>query len=233
VTTLPQVQQQQQQQQHTPIALANLETNLADVLALPDREAAAAIDLRSRAIDAVHKLSLRSFGERGIMAREVERRHLWRYMLDPTTGESFRNFTAWMETREEACRRAMFDAYTDLKLLEDVADQFKLIDVPKGNIKALTLLSSEARNNPDILDAARTLKRRTAFEEHIERVCPEQHVEPRRLMRFNPTRSERRDIEAWIEWAIEHGDAASATEAVARACEAALAEALAGEEVPA
>ncbi len=196
--------------------------NLSDLIALPDPQAAVALNLRMEALDHLHHIHERSFAERGIIAREVERRALWKHLISPETGEPFPHFTAWISSGAIGCRRTTFEALRDMEMLEDVPSG-KLIDIPKGNLKVLTQVSTAVRNHPEILDAAKTLSQDQLLAK-LESEHPLQHIETRRSMRFRPTAIGSRAIEAMIEYAIEKGIAGSRDEAIVRAAETALAE---------
>lgn len=195
--------------------------NLSDVLALPDELAADALNKRMIVLDEISRLHERSFVERGIIIREFERRQLWKHLTDPETGQSFPNLTAWLSCDNFlGCRRTNFEAKRTLAMLEDVP-QAQLIDIPKANLHTLTQLSTAVRNDPGVLEAARTMPRE-AFEEKVEKEHPTQHLESRKPLRFSPGRSGAKSIELWIEYALEHDIAATRDDAVVKACEMAL-----------
>lgn len=203
----------------TPVEIVS--TNLSDLIALPDPEAAEALNTRMVALDQIHRIHERSYAERGIIAREFEVRHLWKHLIDPETDQAFPHLTAWLSCSDFlGCRRTNFEAKGDLERLQDVP-QAKLIDVPKGNIKVLLQLSTAVRNDPGILDAARNLSQ-DDFLEKVEKEQPNQHIEQRRPLRFNPGRSGVKIVEEAIAWALEHDIAGSRDEALVRAAETAL-----------
>jgi hypothetical protein len=207
-------------------------TNLSDLIALPDPEAADAMNERMAVFEQVQRIHERSYVERGIIVREFEKRHLWQYLIDPDTGEAFPHLTAWLSCSDFlGCRRVNFESLRDMKMLEDVPTE-KLIDVPKGNIKVLTQLSTAVRNDPGILEAAKRLPQ-NEFLSKVEKEQPGQHIESRRPLRFSPGKSGARVIEEWIAYAIEHDIAGSRDEAIVMACEAALHDAQLDEELKA
>lgn len=206
--------------------------NLSDIICLPDVEAADALNKRMGILDEIHRLHERSFVERGIIIREFERRHLWSHLIDPDTDQPFPNLTAWLSCENFlGCRRTNFEAKRTLAMLEDVPPS-KLIDIPKGNLHTLTQLSTSVRNQPDVLEAARTMPRE-AFEEKVEKEHPTQHIEARRSLRFSPGRSGAKVVEEWITYALEHDLAGTRDEALVRACEMALNDARLDEELAA
>lgn len=201
--------------------LSVLNTSLTSMIALPDDQAAPALHMRMVALDTVERIQQVSFSERGFIIREFKLRSLWKYLTDPDTGEVFPTMNAWMScTTFLGCRRTNYEALRIMGLLEDVPAA-KLIDIPKSNLHTLTQLSTAVRNQPDVLEAARTMPRE-AFEEKVEFEHPLQHVETRSPMRLTPGRSERKILDAAIRWAIDHDIAGNPTEAIVRACETAL-----------
>lgn len=196
-------------------------TSIGDLIAMPDPEAAEALNTRMGALDQIHRLHERSYVERGIIVREFERRKLWEHLIDPETDQRFPNLTAWLSCSEFlGCRRTNFESKRDMELLQDVPTA-KLIDVPKGNLKVLTQLSTAVRNQPDILEAAKTMAP-DEFLEKVEKEQPHQHIEARKVMRFSPGRSWARSIEETITYAQEHGIADTRDEALLRMAETAL-----------
>jgi hypothetical protein len=195
--------------------------NLSDVLALPDEEAADALNKRMAVFDEISRLHERSFVERGIIIREFERRQLWKHLEDPETGEAFPSLTAWLSCDKFlGGRRINFEAKRTLAMLEDVPPT-RLMGIPKCNLHTLTQLSTAVRNQPDVLEAARNLPREE-FEGKVEKDHPAQHIQAHRWLKFSPDRSGAKAIEEAIAWALEHDIAGSRDEAIVRACEAAL-----------
>lgn len=203
----------------TPFDIVSV--GLGEVISLPDPEAAEALNDRIVAWNAIDHLQERSYVERGLIAVQFEKRSLWRNLIDPDTNTPFANFTAWMSCSQfMGCRRTNFEAKGDVKALEDVPAE-KLIEVPKDNIKVLKQLSTKVRNDPAVLEAAKTLEREK-FEEKVEREHPDQHIEARRPFRLNLGRSQRKAVDEWIAHAIEHDIAGNRDEAIVRACEMAM-----------
>lgn len=200
------------QVQHALNTLRVISLTLPDLIRLPDPEAAEALNQRMSLLDMVEKAAEVSYSQRVVIIREFELRQLWQYLTDPLVGEPFPHLTAWLSSGFIGCRRTNMEAHTDLKKLADVPAE-KLIDVPKGNIKVLTQLSTAVRNQPDVLEAAKTMPRE-AFEEKVEKEHPLQHIERRQPMKFSPGRSWAKDIEATIAAAMEHNIAGSRDEAL-------------------
>lgn len=217
-------------QERNALGLDIISKNLCDLLYLPDAEAAEALNARMGALNMIHRIHARSYSERGVIALEFERRHLWKHLMSPETGEPFPNFSAWMSCADFlGCRRVNFESLRDIKILDDIPEE-KLIDLPKGTIKFLTQLSTSIRTDDAVLEAARTMKA-DEFADKIEAEHPFQHVEARKPMRFSFGRSQRQTIDKWITWALEHDVAGSREEAIERACETALNDARLDEEL--
>ena len=218
------------QVQLAPTAIEVLSVNLSEAISMPDPEAAESLNRRMAAWVRVDRLYERSFVERGLIIREFEKRQLWKYLIDPETGVNFPHLSAWLSSADYlGCRRTNFESKRILAMLEDVPAE-KLIDVPKANLHTLTQLSTAVRNDPDILEAARTLPREK-FEEKLEREQPQQHIEVHSPLKFHFIRSQRKAIEAWVEYAMNHNLAGTREEAVAWACEEALDNALIDERL--
>lgn len=204
-----------------PSPMEIVSRSLSDVISLPDPEAATAMNERMAMWVRIDKLQERSFVERGLIIREFEKRSLWRYLTDPETGSTFPHLTAWLSCDNFlGCRRTNFEAKRTLTMLEDVPPS-KLIDVCKGNLNTPIQLSTAVRNQPDILEAARTMPQ-DEFLEKVEKEQPHQHIEARRVLRFSPGRSWARAIEETISYALEHDIAGSRDEALLRMAETSL-----------
>lgn len=196
-------------------------TALSSVIALPDPEAAFALNSRILAWNVIDKLHERSYVERGLIAIQFEKKQLWKHLIDPDVGQPFENFTSWMSCSQfMGCRRTNFEAKRTMSLLDDVPAE-KLIDVPKGNLNTLIQLSTAVRNDPSILAAAKTLQPEK-FLEKVEKEQPLQHLESRKPLHLMLGRCDRKVIDRWTEHAITNGIAGSVTEAIVRACELAM-----------
>ena len=201
-------------------AIAILSTNLSDILALPDEKAAVELNQRMAALEWLDRIHEVSYAERLIIIREFERRKLWQHLIDPDVGQPFPHMTAWLSSGFLGCRRVNMEAKRTGEMLSDVPAE-KLIDVPKANIHVLTQLSTAVRNDPAILEAAKTLPQKQ-FLEKLEKEQPLQHLEVKSDLRFNPGRTGAKAIEEAIQWALEHDIAGSRDEALVRMAETAL-----------
>lgn len=211
-------------------SLAIFNRSLWDLVGLPDPAAAEQLDKRMKALDVVDRIYQVSFVERGIIAQEFQRRALWKHLEDPDTGTPFANMDAWMSCSEfMGCRRTNYEAKRVVTMLEDVPTA-KLIDIPKASLHTLAQLSTAVRNQPDILEAAKTMTPEK-FVEKVEREQPMQHIESRAPLVLRPGRSDRKAILEWVEYAMTHDIAGNMTEAIVRACEMALDDARLDEEL--
>lgn len=199
-------------------ALTVVSPDLPSLIQLPDERAAVALNDRIIAWNVIDEAHERSYAERGLIAIQFEKRSLWQYLEDPDTQTPFANMTAWMScSRFLGCRRTNYESKRDMELLQDVPTD-KLLDVKKSNLKVLQQLSTSVRNDPSVLEAAKTDK----LLETIERDHPNQHIQTRKPIRINPERDGAAAIDKWVTYALEHDMAGSQTEAIVRACEMAL-----------
>jgi hypothetical protein len=206
---------------HAPSPLDAITQNLSDAISLPDPEAAVSLNERMSVWVRIDKLQERSFVERGLIIREFEKRQLWKHLIDPETDQPYPHLTAWLSSDGFlGCRRTNFEAKRTLAMLEDVPAA-KLIDISKATLHTLTQLSTAVRNDDAVLEAARTLKPEE-FLEKMEVEHPQQHVEARKPLKFNPGRSGVKVVEEAITWALEHDIAGSRDEALVRMAETAL-----------
>lgn len=206
------------QVRHAP-ALSILSANLDDLLSLPDPEAAESLNTWMSALKRVEEVYEVSYGQRLVIIRHFEERNLWRYLIDPDTDLQFPNLTAWLSSGFIGCRRVNMDAHKDGHALSDVPPE-KLIDMPKSSIRVLKHVSTEVRNLPDVLEAAKAGE--DALLEKLEIDHSTQHIETRKPLRFSPGRSGAKIVEQAILWAMEHDIAGSRDEALVRMAETAL-----------
>lgn len=193
---------------------------LPDLISLPDPEAAVALNGRMALLDMVDAAHSVSYSQRLVIIAEFRRRSLWKYLIDPLVGEAFPHETAWLSSGFGGCRRVNFEAKRDAEKLADVPPG-KLLDVPKGNIKVLTQLSTAVRNEPAILETARTASEDELLDK-VEKEHPDQHLTVRKRIILRPGRAEARVIEGWVAYAREHDIAGTREEALVFACEVAL-----------
>lgn len=152
-----------------------------------------AIDARMRQIE---KHDKQSFIERGLCMYWVERLELFRTMYG---GDRFKTMGQWIV---DACPYSRSTAYAALgEVKRAMADGLSLDDaskMPRCNLKTVNRLSTKLKNDPEILKAAETMEER-AFLRKIEKEHPDQHVEDKAPMRFNPDKSQRKTVDACID----------------------------------
>lgn len=155
-----------------PVILSILELPLESLIALPDSEAAQQLDRRALAWDRLDELAELAYADRGIIAIEIEKRELWRYL-------GFSSFSSWAASRG---RRSTFYAKASMmELVKDVPAE-ALRGIGRANIDTLVKLSTADRQDPEILDAARKLSG-DAFAAHLEKERPNQHIERKGWLR--------------------------------------------------
>jgi hypothetical protein len=216
------VQQERESNVETSLQVRDaLSTALPDLLALPDPEAAQALDVRLAILDQVKAVYERTYSERVVIIREVKRRQLWKHLVDPDTGQTFPNLTAWMSCSSFlGCRRTNFYAKEDGELLADIPSD-KLIGIKPKNLNTLIGMSTAIRNEPDVLEAAKTLSP-NEFTAKIDIEYPDQHIPAKKHLRLNPDRDELDAITRWVSHCKDHGTAVTTEEAIAMACTMAL-----------
>lgn len=205
-------------QRLTPFEIVS--ANLADLLALPDAQAAESLNARMAALDYIDQVHEISYSQRLVIIREFERRSLWKHLIDPRVGQPFPHLTAWLSSGFIGCRRVNMEAHSDLKKLAEIPAE-KLVVMPKENIKTLTQLSTSVQRQPDVIEAAGQMPA-PKFDEKIEKEYPEQHREARKPLHIMPSRTDRKDIDAWIKKALEKDIAGTVAEAITVACRMAL-----------
>jgi hypothetical protein len=162
---------------------------------------------RMRSLDDTEKFS---YSERGRICLEISRSLVYRERIDPETGEPC-SLTRWIRLAAPWGYSTCFAAMRDMEALKDIPSE-QLAKVPESNFSVLKQLSTQVRNTPSVLEAART-KRSDEFIEHIKRDYPSQHIESRKVLRFPASESQAADIEEAIALAMENG-AMNRTEAL-------------------
>ena len=160
-----------------------------------------------RCIDTAEKVS---YARKGKICLDVRNGLLHQNRIDPETGMPC-SFSRWVRLSATWSYASCFAAMRDMESLSDVpaAD---LAQVPAGNFPILKQLSTAVRNQPAVLQAAKT-KHPDELIEHIKRDHPNQHLESRKTLRFVAEESQAAEIEEAIALAMEHG-AANRTEAL-------------------
>lgn len=175
---------------------------MTDFDTLPDPEAEQSIYNQMRAYDQTERMS---YAQIGLMALAVARRLLWKYRTDPADGMPCRSFARYIHI---CCPYAYSTVYSALRDVEELADipAGDLAQIPMSNFPTMKQLSTKVRHEPAMLEAAKT-QRTEQFIATIRKAHPDQHVEPKRLMRFTPAESAAAFINSVLEEALEHGAA--------------------------
>ncbi len=173
-------------------------------------DAANAIASLLRELDTAEK---QVFAARGMALLIVEKHHLWEGHA-ASMGQWIKHLApnSWAECY--AAMRSIRELLPDVPL-ED------LQEMKRCNVETIKKLSSAARHDPAVIEAAKVLSREE-FEEKIEVEYPFQHIETHKLMHFSPGRSWAKTIENSIAWALEHNIAGDRDEALLRMAETAL-----------
>ena len=171
------------------------ELSLVTLRSLPEEKAALVLDRRLRAMEESYK---RSFIERGIILIEVQERQLWRWMADET-GLQYGSFEAWVCNAAPQSRRDCFYAMRAIKDLQDIPLP-ELREIPRCNIALLQSISTGVRSKPEVIAAAKHLSEKE-FVAKVEADWPDQHIESRRTIHLQPTKSAAGIIDQAIEMA--------------------------------
>jgi hypothetical protein len=187
---------------------------LGDLIALPDEDAARELQCRLAGIEKVEELHERSYSEIMIIADQFERRKLWQCIDNPVSGVPFNSWSAWATAAAPRCRRVMMEARSDAKALADIPPA-SLVGVSKSNVQVLKKLSTKVRNEPQILEAAKTLPQ-DEFIAKIEKEKPDQHIGGMDWLRAHMERAAIAQVKEVVEYAIQSGRAANLGEAIER-----------------
>lgn len=182
---------------------------MTDYTQLEDSEAERAIFAHMRNIDKSERLN---YAAKGLLAREVEDRGLWKLHEDPSTGLPCRSFNRWVMVACPYGHSSVRGALAYIRVLRDIPDA-DLAEIPPSNFPTMKMLSTAVRAKTEVLEAAKTQKAEV-FVETLRRTEPDQHVSRRRPLRLNPTEEQRAEIDEAVALAIQNGDAASAEQAI-------------------
>lgn len=195
-----------------PAAKEITERDIATLREVDDYQAAEIYDARVRYLEGFHK---RTFVEIGLILVEVEERTLWNKIIDRKTGTYFTGFDRWLMDAAPVSRSTGYDAKGAIAKLREVpvAD---LQAMPRCNVKTLASLSTKVQQQPDIIEAAKTLTEQQ-FIAKVETKHPEQHVAAKRPMRLKPEKEARKAIDIGLEiamWAYDVPNREEALEAM-------------------
>lgn len=160
-----------------------------------------------------------SFGEVGLICREVQNYLLHEQRIDPDTGEPC-SFARWIHLAAPRSYSTVYSAMRAVEELKDIPDE-QVARIRSSNFPIMTQLSTEVRNDPEVLKVAQT-GRSEDLVEHVQRNHPNQHVEHRKLLRFTVEESAAVIIEHALKMAQFHG-AANQAQALEAICQEAIA----------
>lgn len=185
------------------------ETTLIHLRTWLDEDAAAFMDERMVALESIWKTS---FVERGWIALEFEERLLWQHIDDPATGLPFTSKERYIATR---CPQSRSDVYAALKAVKELRDvpREALREMPRCNINVLQSLSSKVRQQPEVLEAAKTMTEKQ-FTAKIASDYPSQHLEQKRKVTLNFSDSAFAVYQQFIQAAEERENCTSAEQSV-------------------
>ena len=157
---------------------------MADILGLPDEKAEPIFFSRLQQIAATWELG---YAEVGLICRQVDAYLLWEKRIDPETGEPCASFSRWVHV---CCPRSFATVYAAMRDVEELKDvpAEHVAKIPASNFPVMKQLSSAVRNDPQVLEAAKS-QNAEQFVETIRRDHPNQHIEHRQLLRFRPVES--------------------------------------------
>ena len=167
---------------------------------LPDTEAESIYFSRLRFLDDTARLS---YGECGLIGREVKTRKLHLRRIDPETGEPH-TFSSWLRDCAPYSYARMYQAIDDIEALSEDVSASDLAQIAGCNFPVMKKLSSSVRADPRVLQAAKIMPSEELIE-HINREHPLQHIEARKTLRFRPEESAAATIEEALAMAESKG----------------------------
>ena len=176
--------------------------------ALPDDQAESAIFDCMQAWDEAFSLNRTVIG---MMCRDVRDREIFRHRIDPATDQPIGSFSRWMSCAAPRGRSTAFQYMREVTELADVPDTHLAAVLPE-NVSTLCKLSTGVRNDPAILEAAKTQDART-FVRTVQETHPDQHLESEADMRFKQPQSAADFIDKVLDEAMNRG-AANRSEAL-------------------
>lgn len=170
------------------------------VAALSDEDAAITLTGRVRQIDAILRTS---FLELGLICQIVEGRKLWS-LVQTLDRQPVRSFNHWLE---ECAPYSRSHCYAAKKIAGELSRDIPpetMIGIDETNARLLASISSDVRRDPEVIEAAKNLSG-NEFAAKMAEEQPNQHIENRRMIRFNPVASAAEQIEMALKMAQLHG----------------------------
>lgn len=177
--------------------VVDTELSLIHIRAMPEEQAATLLDGRLRALESIWK---RSFAERGLILIEMQERKLWRFLVT-SDGLQYGSFEAWVVAAAPQSRSDCFAAMRVIRELKDVPVA-ELSQMPRCNLSLMQGLSSGVRQQPEVIEAAKTLPERE-FVAKIQADFPAQHIESRQAVMM--PKEDCAEFEAAIARSMERG----------------------------
>lgn len=174
--------------------LAVTPSRLAELRSLDVVEMASTLHRRVQYLDVLSKTT---FVELGIICSEMQDNGLWAYI------EGCSGFDAWVALAAPYSRSHCYDAMSAVRELQDVPAE-ALAAVPRCNVKTLQRLSTAVRREPGVLQAAADMTE-NEFLQKIESEYPQQHMQPKKILRFKLDRDDANRVNEIIQWAIDNG----------------------------
>lgn len=152
---------------------------MADVLGLADDECEYIFFHRLQNIAATWECG---YSEVGLICRHVDAYMLWEQRIDPETNEPCASMSRWIHV---ACPRSFATVYAAMRDVEELKDipEEHLAEVRACNIPTMKQLSTNVRNDPEVLAVAKSGGSEDLVN-HVNEHHPEQHVERHKMLRL-------------------------------------------------
>jgi len=167
---------------------------------------AALLDGRVRAMEKVEK---QTFAQIGLICMHFEMWDLWKDMHDEE-GVIFHSFSSWMNSAKNGCARNRWAAFRAVKELREIPVK-ELEEMPRGNAVALSKVPKRSRTK-NVIEKAKVLDGE-AFDNFVERECPEAHSEGKRPLTLKFEHSQREIFEQALQVAMLRFEITSREEA--------------------
>ena len=176
-------------------------------------ELAIRLDKRAREIESQASTL---FVDLGVICRIIQDKELWRHIL-ASDGQEFRSFDAWVQDALPWSNGTAYSALGVARDCEDIPIEERR-QMPRGNLEILRQVSPHIRRDPKIQERAKRTKPQQ-FVKELAAEHPQEHLEGKSQMKFNPTVSQREVVEKAIELAYAVGDATTREEAIECICQ--------------
>lgn len=162
-----------------------------------DLRAATFIELDTKARKIEEKLKS-TWVELGALCIEMRNGSYWKE-------GGFHSFHSWLQSALPCCRSWAYMAMNAYEELRDVPEE-ELKQMPLSNAEILKTLPKSRRNDPEILQVAKSRPPRE-FRPHVIAAVPDTHLETIAEMKFKFTKSQAQAVLAFLEaWRLLHPD---------------------------